>query len=79
MAPNIIAKTRRELLCDGGVRKQIELKAYTLYLDRGKTDGQHDQDWLRAEAEILAPLMEEAIRNATTGKKSILKKTAKQA
>lgn len=79
MDDNLIAKTRRDLLGDENVRKQIELKAYHFYLERGQTGGQHHEDWLRAEQAVLEPLMEERIRIAAAGKKPALKKSAKQA
>jgi hypothetical protein len=31
---------------------QIRLRAYELYEARGREDGQEQEDWLRAEAEI---------------------------
>jgi hypothetical protein len=30
----------------------IEARSYELYLARGCADGHHEQDWLRAEAEL---------------------------
>ncbi len=35
------------------VQKRIALRAYELYLQRGGIDGHADDDWLRAEREIL--------------------------
>ena len=32
---------------------QIRLRAYELYEARGREDGQEQEDWLRAEAEIM--------------------------
>ncbi len=31
----------------------VRKRAYELYVERGRTDGNADEDWLRAEAEIL--------------------------
>jgi len=33
---------------------QIRLRAYELYEERGRTPGQENDDWLRAEREVLA-------------------------
>lgn len=33
--------------------KEIELRAYHIYLERGCTPGDPMQDWLRAEQELL--------------------------
>jgi Protein of unknown function (DUF2934) len=30
----------------------IETRSYELYLARGGADGHHEEDWLRAEAEL---------------------------
>jgi hypothetical protein len=32
----------------------IEARSYELYLARGRADGHHEEDWLRAEAELNA-------------------------
>jgi hypothetical protein len=37
-------------------RKKIEIRAYEIYLNRGKTIGDAKSDWDRAEKEILAEL-----------------------
>jgi len=33
---------------------QIRQRAYELYLERGSTPGHENEDWLRAEREVLA-------------------------
>lgn len=33
--------------------ESIRLRAYELYLERGRTDGSAEEDWLRAENEVL--------------------------
>jgi hypothetical protein len=33
--------------------EKIRVRAYDLYESRGREPGQHEQDWLRAEQEIL--------------------------
>ncbi len=35
------------------VQKRIALRAYELYLQRGGLDGHAEEDWFRAEQEIL--------------------------
>jgi len=34
-------------------QEMIRARAYELYENRGREPGQHEQDWLRAEREIL--------------------------
>ncbi len=34
--------------------EEIARRSYELYLERGAIDGFHEQDWLQAEAELLA-------------------------
>jgi hypothetical protein len=36
-----------------GAEEQIRRRAYELYEQRGRQDGFSEQDWLRAESEIL--------------------------
>ena len=40
------------------IRQRIENRAYELYLSRGRADGGHLKDWLQAEAEFVASLVE---------------------
>ncbi len=37
-----------------GIEEEIRRRAYELYEERGRHEGFHDQDWARAETEILA-------------------------
>lgn len=39
---------------DPGIQEEIRTRAYELYLERGGQDGFDQQDWSRAEAEILS-------------------------
>ena len=39
---------------NGAIREAIARRAHELYLARGGGDGRDVEDWLRAEAEILA-------------------------
>jgi hypothetical protein len=34
--------------------EEIALRSYELYVARGRLDGHHVEDWLQAEAELLA-------------------------
>jgi hypothetical protein len=36
------------------IEEQIALRAYEIYLERGKTDGNDVDDWLQAECELRA-------------------------
>lgn len=36
------------------IETEIRLRAYELYEERGRQDGMENEDWMRAEAEILA-------------------------
>ncbi|HEY6253824.1 MAG TPA: DUF2934 domain-containing protein [Candidatus Angelobacter sp.] len=37
-----------------GIQEEIRLRAYELYESRGRLDGFQEEDWMRAETEILA-------------------------
>jgi hypothetical protein len=39
---------------------QIRARAYELYEERGKEDGNHVEDWLRAEAELTSSKLRSA-------------------
>jgi len=39
----------------------IRLRAYQLYEERGKDDGHAEEDWLRAESEILSRHAQKAV------------------
>ena len=39
---------------NGDLEAAIRLRAYELYEKRGRQDGLHNEDWLRAESEVLA-------------------------
>jgi hypothetical protein len=42
----------------GGLQTRIQQRAYDLWLERGGGDGDAEQDWFRAEAEINAAIGE---------------------
>jgi hypothetical protein len=39
---------------DQRIEEEIRIRAYELFEQRGRLEGFHDEDWARAEAEILA-------------------------
>lgn len=38
------------------MQELIRTRAYELYVERGRIDGFAEEDWLRAESEVLSPL-----------------------
>jgi DUF2934 family protein len=53
---------RHRLLADERVRKLIGRRAYEFYLERGGGHGKDQEDWARAEEEIVS-LIQELIEN----------------
>jgi len=47
----------------------IRERAYELYESRGREPGHDEQDWLRAEQEIVLPLRPQTIPGAVTASK----------
>jgi hypothetical protein len=39
---------------DQRIEEEIRIRAYELFEQRGRLEGFHDEDWARAEAEVLA-------------------------
>ena len=39
---------------DQRIEEEIRIRAYELFEQRGRLEGFHDEDWSRAEAEVLA-------------------------
>lgn len=39
---------------DQRIQEEIRIRAYELFEQRGRLEGFHDEDWARAEAEVLA-------------------------
>ncbi|HEY2116284.1 MAG TPA: DUF2934 domain-containing protein [Candidatus Angelobacter sp.] len=39
---------------DARIEEEIRIRAYELFEQRGRHEGFHDEDWARAEAEVLA-------------------------
>ena len=44
---------------DQRIEEEIRIRAYELFEQRGRLEGFHDEDWARAEAEILAKYQRE--------------------
>jgi hypothetical protein len=60
-ASNSTATSRRgfqavdqKITRDQKIDAEIRIRAYELFEQRGRQEGSHDQDWARAEAEVLA-------------------------
>jgi hypothetical protein len=49
---------RHRLLADERVRKFIGRRAYELYLERGEEHGKDQEDWARAEEDVISLLQE---------------------
>jgi hypothetical protein len=39
---------------DQRIEEEIRIRAYELFEQRGRQEGFHDEDWARAEAEVVA-------------------------
>jgi hypothetical protein len=48
--PNQTSRTQDS----SGIEQEIRLRAYELFVERGRQNGHHHEDWTRAEIEILA-------------------------
>lgn len=54
-----VEELRERLLGNEGVTKMISMRAYEIYQQRGGRPGNPAEDWLRAESEVLAYLIEQ--------------------
>jgi hypothetical protein len=43
----------KKITRDQRIDEEIRIRAYELFEQRGRQEGSHDQDWARAEAEVL--------------------------
>jgi hypothetical protein len=50
---SLVRKTAQSSSSSADLSAQIRDRAYQLYLERGSTPGNENEDWLRAESEIL--------------------------
>lgn len=46
--------TEHKPVGDQRIEEEIRIRAYELFEQRGRLEGFHDEDWARAEAEVLA-------------------------
>ena len=50
--PSEVKEVRKSSSGNGNLEEEIRRRAYELYQERGGEHGRHDEDWLRAEAEV---------------------------
>ena len=48
------SKSRGFQSMDHRIEEEIRIRAYELFEQRGRQEGFHDEDWARAEAEVVA-------------------------
>ena len=60
-----------ETTISSDLQGQIRTRAYEIYEHRGRHDGFAEQDWLEAEAEILANASREVRVSATAREKAV--------
>ena len=48
-----MAENKKYSYLEPGIQEEIRQRAYELYEERGRQDGFHDEDWSRAETEVL--------------------------
>ncbi len=48
------AQAEQRIQGDVRIEEEIRIRAYELFEERGRQEGFHDEDWARAEAEVLA-------------------------
>jgi Protein of unknown function (DUF2934) len=48
------AQAEQRIQTEARVEEEIRIRAYELFEQRGRQEGFHDEDWARAEAEVLA-------------------------
>jgi hypothetical protein len=58
---------RERLLRDEQVQRLIRMRAYEIYRQRGGGHGSPAEDWVRAETEVLAYVIEEETRRRSQG------------
>lgn len=49
-----VTQAEQKIQVDGRMEEEIRIRAYELFEQRGRQEGFHDEDWARAEAEVLA-------------------------
>ena len=53
---------RIHLLGNDGIRESVSRRAYELYEKRGADHGRELEDWVKAENEVLSPLIEQKLK-----------------
>ncbi|MBK7995895.1 MAG: DUF2934 domain-containing protein [Blastocatellia bacterium] len=61
---------REQLQQNPSVRNRVARRAYELFILRGRQIGREAEDWFKAEAEILAELMQETAQHKEEATKS---------
>jgi hypothetical protein len=46
-------KSQPQTVPSAPIREEIELRAYQIYVERGRAHGQDVEDWLQAERELV--------------------------
>jgi hypothetical protein len=54
-----MAENKKYAHLEPGIQEEIRHRAYELYEERGRQDGLHDEDWSRAETEVLSRFQRE--------------------
>ena len=54
-----MAENKKYARLEPGIQEEIRQRAYELYEERGRQDGFHDEDWSRAETEVLSRFQRE--------------------
>jgi hypothetical protein len=54
-----MAENKKYAYLEPGIQEEIRQRAYELYEERGRQDGSHDEDWSRAETEVLSRFQRE--------------------
>ena len=50
---NPTEKSQPQTVPGASIREEIELRAYQIYIERGRAHGEDVEDWLRAERELV--------------------------
>jgi hypothetical protein len=50
---NPTEKSQPQTVPGAPIREEIELRAYQIYIERGRAHGQEVEDWLQAERELV--------------------------
>lgn len=67
-----IEEIRARLWHDPNVQKAIQLRAYEIWILRGRNEGRHHEDWFLAENEVLNFLVEEEVKRFSEAEEGIV-------